>query len=48
MIGDKIEVNAETDTVFDDETIPWYSVHDNIFDPNNWELLRAAVVKSDQ
>ena len=48
MIGNKIEVNAETDMVFDDPSIPWYSVHDDIFDPNNWELLRAAVVNAAQ
>ncbi len=48
VIGNKIEVNAETDTVFDDPSIPWYSVHDNIFDPSNWELLRAAVVNAAQ
>ncbi len=43
IAGNKIEVDAETDTVFDDETIPWYSVHDNIFNPDNWELIRPAV-----
>ncbi len=48
VIGNKIEVNAETDMVFDDPSIPWYSVHDDIFDPSNWELLRAAVVNAAQ
>ena len=48
VIGNKIEVNAETDMVFDAPSIPWYSVHDDIFDPNNWELLRAAVVNAAQ
>ena len=42
VIGDKYEVNPDTDTVFDRKDIPWYSVHDDIFNPDNWELVRAA------
>ncbi|MCR5686433.1 MAG: YidC/Oxa1 family membrane protein insertase [Lachnospiraceae bacterium] len=43
VIGDKIDIDKETATVFDSEEIPWYSVHDDIFDPSCWELVRAAV-----
>ena len=42
VIGKKMRVNADEQTVFDDESIPWYSVHDNIFDAGNWELVRAG------
>ena len=48
VIGDKINVNADTDKVFDDPSIPWYSVHDDLFDPNCWELLRPAVKNGQQ
>ena len=41
VIGEKMEI-GEDETVFDSKEIPWYSVHDNIFDPSNWELVRAA------
>ncbi len=42
IIGDKEDFDWDTATVFDDTDIPWYSVHDNIFDASNWELVRAA------
>ena len=41
VIGEKMEI-GEDETVFDSKEIPWYSIHDNIFDPSNWELVRAA------
>lgn len=39
IVGDNYDFDADTETVFDREDIPWYSVHDNIFDAANWELL---------
>lgn len=42
VIGDKYDFDVNTETVFDRPEIPWYSIHDNIFDPSNWEMVRAA------
>ncbi|MCR5589910.1 MAG: YidC/Oxa1 family membrane protein insertase [Lachnospiraceae bacterium] len=42
IAGDKKDVEKETETVFDSEEIPWYSVHDSIFDAANWEVVRPA------
>ena len=39
IVGDNYDFDKETETVFDRDDIPWYSVHDNIFDPSNWKLL---------
>ncbi len=38
----KIEVDPEKDTVYDDESVSWFSVHDNIFDAKNWECIRQG------
>ena len=42
VAGDKKDIDKDTDTVFDGDEIPWYSVHDNIFDASCWELIKAA------
>lgn len=33
------DINTADDTVFDTSDTPWYSVHDNIFDKNNWSVI---------
>ena len=33
----KIEVDTDKDTVYN--TTPWFSVHDSIFDPADWECI---------
>ena len=43
VVGGKIHFDLKTQTVFDDKSIPWYSVHDNIFDADNWSLIKEAV-----
>ena len=43
LMNTKIDVDAEKDTVYDNEVVSWYSVHDNIFDRADWERLRVGV-----
>lgn len=42
VVGDKFDFDGDTQTIFDAPSLPWYTIHDNIFDPDNWELIRAA------
>lgn len=42
VVGEKFDFDEDTQTVFDAPSLPWYSVHDDIFNPDNWKLIRAA------
>ena len=40
ICGKKTGVDPESTTVIDDPEIPWYSVHDDIFEGSNWKKIR--------
>ncbi len=35
-----IEIDTKTDTIYDRDEARWFSVHDNIYDPANWECIK--------
>ncbi len=41
VIGESYNIDPDTDTVLDREDIPWYSVHDDIFNADNWDLISS-------
>ncbi len=48
IAGRTIDFDTDTTTVYDSDQVPWYSVHDDIFDSTNWECIKPEKVTSDQ